>query len=76
MALRCGDLLGCGLDGIGMTDFTCSECGENFEADFPFGDDVQCTVCKVWLATEMEEDWDNLYAWVTGKSEDQNQKAP
>ena len=55
-----------------MSDLTCSECGKDFEAA-PFGDDVKCPHCGVWLSTDMEEDWDNVWFWVTGKSEDQNQ---
>jgi len=59
-----------------MSDLTCSECGEPFEIDeFPFGNDVRCPRCGVWLKTEMEESWDSLCCWVSGKADDQNQKA-
>ena len=49
----------------------CSECDTEFEHDFPFGDDVQCANCGVWLRTEMEESGDSLFAWVIGKSDNQ-----
>ena len=56
-----------------LIDLICSECGEDFEAEFPFGADVKCPKCGVWLETEMEEDYDNLYFWVVRKADDQDQ---
>lgn len=56
---------------IMTADLTCSECSEDFETGFPFGSDVKCPECGVWLQTEMDEDWDNLWAWVVGKADDQ-----
>ena len=52
---------------------TCSECSEDFEPDsFPFGDDVQCPHCGVWLETEFEQlTYDSMANWVTGKAKDQ-----
>ena len=54
----------------------CCECNEEFDTkEFPFGTDVKCPRCGVWLTTEMDEDYDgNIWAWVTGKSEDQTDK--
>jgi len=57
-----------------MTDFTCSECEEDFKAEFPYGSDVKCPHCRIWLSTDCEYDWDNMYAWVIGKSDDQEQE--
>ena len=52
-----------------MCELLCPECDEYFNHEFPFGDDVKCPNCGVWLETDMEEDWDNLYFWVVGKSD-------
>lgn len=56
-------------------EFTCPECGTSFDADWNFGEDVQCSHCKAWLATEYDvdndEDGENYYAWITGRSENQ-----
>lgn len=50
----------------------CSECGEEFQPEErPFGDDVQCPHCGVWLETDLEEDWDSLYFWVVGPAKAQ-----
>ena len=57
-----------------MTDFTCPSCDEDFEAAFPFGDDIKCPRCSTWLATDTEYDYDNMYAWITGVSSDQEQE--
>jgi hypothetical protein len=49
-------------------EFYCEKCGKNFYADFPYGDDVQCNHCLTWWETEMEEDYDNLFAWITNEA--------
>lgn len=59
-----------------MDGFTCTECNEDFEAEGPFGDDVQCPHCKIWLSVDSEHDTDNSYFWVTGISDDQTQVQP
>lgn len=51
-----------------MIDLTCSECDEQFEVDFPYGDDVQCPHCRTQLETDSEYGWDSMHAWVVGKS--------
>ncbi len=57
-----------------MIMLTCSECDEEFGAEFPYGDDVRCPFCGVWLTTDSEYSEDSMSAWVTGKSADQSQK--
>lgn len=53
-----------------MTEFTCSECEKDFEAPFPYGDNIQCPHCKIWLLTDAEYDIEDMHAWVIGKIED------
>ena len=48
-------------------ELTCCKCGEDFCAEFPSGDDVQCPHCGAWLTTEVEEFADSLCCWVTGE---------
>ncbi len=55
----------------------CTEYGafleESEDFRFPFGDDVKCHDCGVWLETEMEEDCEgNCSGWVTGPSGNQD----
>lgn len=54
-------------------DFECPKCEKEFEGPFPYGDDVKCPHCRIWLSTEMEEDYDGLNAWITGISNNQTQ---
>jgi hypothetical protein len=53
-----------------MGILTCTECKHDFEVQFPFGDDVTCSHCKVVLETDWDGVGDSLYAWVVGKAKD------
>lgn len=54
-------------------NFICPSCDEDFETDeCPYGDGVQCPHCHVWMDTDWDEDYDNVYCWVKGVSEEQN----
>ena len=51
----------------------CTECGEDLDDCYKFGEDIKCKQCDIWLKTDMEEDWDSVCWWVVGKSDNQNQ---
>lgn len=50
-----------------MAEFTCTECGEEFKTEFPYGENVTCPHCGTEFTTDMEEDWDNMWCWLVGK---------
>jgi len=51
---------------------TCLHCDEEFESEeCPFGDSVMCPHCGTWMDTDWDEDFDNLYWWVTQISKEQ-----
>jgi len=54
-------------------EFECEECDKDFEAPFPYGEDVVCPHCGTVWETDDEYDIDNMYAWITGKAKEQPQ---
>jgi len=35
-------------------EFICKKCSEEFEAEWNFGEDVQCPNCKTWWETDFD----------------------
>lgn len=48
-------------------EFYCKACGEEFEADWLFGDNVQCPHCGATFETDYETNFDDdiLGPWLT-----------
>jgi len=48
-----------------MSEFDCRKCGKEFEAEFPFGDDVTCPHCGTRYSTDWDYvDEDSMVAWL------------
>lgn len=55
-------------------NWECPSCEQDNDSAAPFGRDVTCEKCGKTFETDMEEDWDSIWFWITGPAQPGNER--